>query len=298
MAFENSCIDLHMHTNASDGTDDAVTLLDNLEKAGIRTFAITDHDTFDGAEKMKVLLKETKRDFLFFPGIEFSCVSDDGKCHILGYCCNTEHEAFQAAFREGRERREKKLRQRLDFLKKNNIIIPEETRSRLFAMPSVGKPHLARLLMERGIANSIEDAIRVYINPCDTQTNRINAEMAIKAILASGGVPVWAHPLGGEGEKLISKDKFMRQFERLYAAGLKGLECCYSRYEKEERQFLTGAARERGLAISGGSDYHGKNKNIPLGMLGAEGEKVGPEVLTIVPLLKDALAKLEKSAPI
>jgi len=82
----------------------------------------------------------------------------------------------------------------------------------------------------------------------------------VKAILAAGGIPVWAHPLGGEGERRISAEEFQTQLETLLSYGLQGLECWYSRYTEKEIQGLLGTAQEKGLLVSGGSDYHGANK--------------------------------------
>ena len=93
--------------------------------------------------------------------------------------------------------------------------------------------------------------------------------MAIEAITAAGGFPVWAHPLGGEGEKRLTEEKFESQLETLLGYGLRGLECRYSRYGRKESEFLLGHAARRGLVPTGGSDYHGSNKkDIQLGQLG------------------------------
>ena len=87
-------IDLHTHSTASDGTDTPLQLIENVKAAGIKVFALTDHDTVAGTE---TLLKNPPEGVTFIPGIEFSCQMDTGKCHILGYCNDTAHPAFQAA---------------------------------------------------------------------------------------------------------------------------------------------------------------------------------------------------------
>ena len=94
---------------------------------------------------------------------------------------------------------------------------------------------------------------------------------AVDAILAAGGFPVWAHPLGGEGEKRLTSEKFEALFAHLLACGIRGLECRYSRYGRAEREFLLDRASSAGLVPTGGSDYHGINKpDLKIGCLGTD----------------------------
>ena len=86
------------------------------------------------------------------------------------------------------------------------------------------------------------------------------ARIAVNAIISAGGIPVWAHPLGGEGEVHISEEEFYKKFEVMKSIGIRGLECHYSRYDKKEAEFLVKVAKENGLFITGGSDYHGWRK--------------------------------------
>ena len=122
----SSRIDLHMHSTASDGTDTPLRLAEKAKAAGIEVFALTDHDTVAGAEQLAGRLPEG---VTFVPGIEFSCRMDTGKCHILGYRCDTSHPAFQAAIREGAALREGKLPLRVTHndTKLNNVLMDEKT---------------------------------------------------------------------------------------------------------------------------------------------------------------------------
>ena len=110
-------------------------------------------------------------------------------------------------------------------------------------------------------------------------------ESAINAIISAGGFPVWAHPLGGEGERHISPEEFYPRLEIMKKFGIKGLECHYSRYSKEEANFLVKCAEENGLLISGGSDYHGSNKDIPIYKLNTENTPIDSSLLTILKAL-------------
>ena len=278
-----SKIDMHMHCNASDGTDSPAEILEKVEKAGIKIFSVTDHDTIKGTLAVEKRLPQGIR---FVRGIEFSCKTPVKKCHILGYDFDPENEEFQAAIREGKAIREQKLQNRFHFLEElHHIEISVEDRQALMSMESAGKPHLATVLIRMGYASDIDGAIRKYLKHIPGEKNgqdRITAASAIDGILAAGGVPVWAHPLGGEGEKHLTEEEFARQLTCLLQMGIQGLECYYSRYTEEEVEFLLEQARKYGLLVSGGSDYHGANKNIPLGTLNAYGKEVKKEALTLL----------------
>lgn len=262
-------MDLHIHTTASDGTDSPGELLRKLRAAGIRVFSVTDHDTVAGALEMESLVPEGMR---FIRGIEFSCVSDAGKCHILGYGYDPEHPAFLAALEEGRQLRLEKLERRILHLRERfGVELTAEETAWLRSLPSPGKPHLGQLLVNRGLAPELGTAIRTYLGGVPGR-DRIDAGTAARAILAAGGTPVWAHPLGGEGEKRLTPDRFEAQLRTLLDHGIRALECWYSRYTMAEVRFLTAKAEEHGLAVTCGSDYHGDAKpDIRLGMCNCEG---------------------------
>ena len=129
-----------------------------------------------------------------------------------------------------------------------------------------------------------------YLDGIKTGNTRFSIEEAIDAIVTSGGIPVWAHPLGGEGEKHIAHEKFMPRLEKMIAYGIKGLECYYSRYTLEEVKFLITCANSNNLLISGGSDYHGTNKeNIQLAKLNVDSTPIDAENLTVLKYLGIAL---------
>ncbi|MGN1266860.1 MAG: hypothetical protein ACI4UH_02875, partial [Dorea sp.] len=118
--------------------------------------------------------------------------------------------------------------------------------------------------------------------PCKVGKDRIDASVAIDAILRAEGIPVWAHPLGGEGEKRLTKEEFQIQFQELLSNGIKGLECYYSRYSQDDISFLVEQANAHGLLISGGSDYHGTNKpNLHIGKMSEDNMDVKEENLTL-----------------
>ncbi len=282
-----STVDLHIHTDASDGTDSPANLLWNLQKVGINIFAVTDHDTIRGAMAVKRIVP---RGMLFIQGIEFSCRTQGGhKCHILGLNYDENNLDFQAALRAGDELRHRKFHRRIEILRSDfGITFTDDELDSLLKIPSVGKPHLANLLVAKGLASNRQEAIRNYIDKCKAGPSRIDAGLAVKAILSSGGIPVWAHPLGGESEQELPESTFRVVLDELIACGVKGLECWYSKYKSQQCEWLTRQAQRRGLYISGGSDYHGTNKTVPLGKLNAENRAVSPEQLTILRQIQGA----------
>ena len=260
--------DLHIHTAASDGSDTPAQLAEKVLEAGLELFSVTDHDTVEGALAMEGLLPAGVG---YIRGVEFSCVSPGGKCHILGYGYDPAHPQFRAALQEGAQLRREKLERRIVHLREKFAIdLTEEELRWLRSLKSPGKPHLGRLLLERGLAADMNGAIRTYLSGVPGR-DRIDSKTAIDAIRASGGIAVWAHPLGGEGEKRLTEEAFAARLAVLLREGIQGLECCYSRYSPGEAELLRCHAQRHGLIVTGGSDYHGTNKpGIQLGKLGTE----------------------------
>lgn len=279
----SSIIDFHIHSTASDGTDAPYDLPKKIESTGIELFALTDHDTLAGTEEMRRIAPKG-----FVPGIELSCRVPSGKCHILGYGFDPNNALLQEALTQGAALRRKKFEARLDFLREKGINFPQQEIDRLRLLPSVGKPHLANLMVQFGYARNKQDAIQNTLNLCHTGgPSRIPAEIAVQAIIAAGGISVWAHPLGGEGEKEISKENFQAMFQELLTYGLNGLECWYSKYFITQCKELAEIAKQHHLLISGGSDYHGRNKTVVLGTLNAENQPVPIDQLTIVEAFRE-----------
>ena len=275
-----STIDLHIHTNASDGTDSPEQLLWNIQKAGITTFAVTDHDTIKGALRMKRIIPPGIK---FIKGIEFTCRTNNSKCHILGLNYDEHNPDFLDALRMGDHLRHEKFYVRLKLLhEKFGIDFTDSEVDSLLKSPGVGKLHLGNMIAMKGYADNAKEAMEKYVDECKSGVDKISAETAIKAINSSGGVSVWAHPLGGEREKELTESEFMTMLRELTSYGLRGLECWYSKYPVTKCKKLVQAADRYGLLVSGGSDYHGGNKMLPLGRLNSDGENIGVESLTVL----------------
>lgn len=280
--------DLHVHSNNSDGSDSVENLVKEIKKANLEIFALTDHDTIAGCIEITKYIPENIK---FIPSIELTCQTGDIKCHILGFNCNPADEKLNALIQKGKELRRKKLETRLDYIKNVlHIDLTNDELNWLYSRKSVVKTHLANLLVKRKMAKTNVEAMQKYLDGIKTGNTRFSIEEAIDAIVTSGGIPVWAHPLGGEGEKHIAHEKFMPRLEKMIAYGIKGLECYYSRYTLEEVKFLINCANSNNLLISGGSDYHGTNKeNIQLAKLNVDSTPIDAENLTILKYLGIAL---------
>ncbi len=280
--------DLHVHSNNSDGSDSVENLVKEIKKANLEIFALTDHDTIAGCIEITKYIPENIK---FIPSIELTCQTGDIKCHILGFNCNPADEKLNALIQKGKELRRKKLETRLDYIKNVlHIDLTNDELNWLYSRKSVVKTHLANLLVKRKMAKTNVEAMQKYLDGIKTGNTRFSIEEAIDAIVTSGGIPVWAHPLGGEGEKHIAHEKFMPRLEKMIAYGIKGLECYYSRYTLDEVKFLINCANSNNLLISGGSDYHGTNKeNIQLAKLNVDSTPIDAENLTVLKYLGIAL---------
>ncbi len=258
-------IDLHMHTTASDGTDDPARLLEKVRAKGIGAFAVTDHDAVKTCTEMPALLGEG--DPLFINGVELSCRDELGKYHILGLGYDLRRQPLQALVQRTHDMRMQKVRARLDFLREefHFDFTPEEL-DRLLALNNPGKPHIGNLMVAHGYAPDKETAISQFINKARIKgPGYIRPEEAIQAILGSGGVPVLAHPAYGDGSQLIIGEELEQRVDRLIGFGLQGMECYYSGFTPRLQEMTLRIARERELLVSAGSDYHGSNKMIELG---------------------------------
>ena len=275
-------VDMHLHTTASDGSFSPSEVVQKVKSSGVKVFSLTDHDTTAGVHEVEGEIPEGME---FFKGIEFSCKAGDIKCHILGYSYDDNHPDFMKALAAAEAKREDKLAIRIEHLREvDGIELTGEEIAELEAIPSAGKPHIANILMRRGIPGTRTEVINRYLE--FGVESRIPAELAIGAIKSSGGVAIWAHPLGGENEIHMSRDELEEKLGVLQDIGIEGLECFYSRYDEDEIAMLLDIAESRGLLVSGGSDFHGKNKNVEIGELGVSKRAVFDSNLSLIAELR------------
>lgn len=254
-------IDLHTHSTASDGLYAPAELVRLAHEAGLRTIGLVDHDTTNGLGEAIAAGKALG--VTVVPGIEVNTElpNRQGEAHMLGYYLQYEQPAFQQSLSLLRDARERRGERMVEQLRSQGINITWE-RVRAIAQGSVGRPHVARALIESGYATDVSDAFNKYLMPGKpgyVPRYKLTPEEAIRLIKSVRGVPVLAHPadISDLEEKLLPA---------LVMGGLQGIECYYGAYDEATVRRLLKLADDYGLVPTGGSDYHGPNMHpTPLG---------------------------------
>ena len=249
-------IDLHTHTTHSDGSDTPEELVGKAARAGAVALAITDHDTGSGLAEGKRAARQLGVEFV--DGIEISAEYSPGTMHLLGYCIDSAViESDLVELKQARDQRNPQIAARLQEL---GMDIPYEEVQALAGGKMVGRPHFARLMIQKGYVASIQEAFNGFLAkgaPAYVEKLRLSPENAIDLIHRAGGVAVLAHPYQ---LKLPSLDAVDDLAAELAGLGLDGIEAVYSRHSPEERSAYSEIARRHELLITGGSDYHGTYK--------------------------------------
>lgn len=257
-------IDLHVHSNKSDGTFTPSRLVAYAVEKGLTAFALTDHDTTEGlSEAMQAAQGQP---VTVIPGIEFSTCYEDKDIHVLGLDIDYKAPAFLSALAEfvaSRERRNEKMCRRLQ--EYAHIDITYRKLSEAFPGAVITRAHYARYLLDHGCVKSMPEAFDRYIGdraPCFIPREKVTPIQAVKLILQAGGVPVLAHPPLYH----MSDARLDRLVSALTENGLAGIEAIYSTYTAGEETHMRSLAAQYHLLITGGSDFHGSNKpDIDLG---------------------------------
>ncbi len=259
-------IDLHVHSNYSDGTCSPTQLVQMALSKSLRAFALTDHDTTDGIPEAMEAAQGTGLEVI--PGIEFSTTYDKKDIHVLGLGIQYEQEAFQEALKRFQNSRNTRNLQMIEKLQEHGIDISYE--KILEQYPDCAsvwtRAHFARYLFEHGYVSSRNEAFDRYLGDracCFVPRPKVSPFEVISIIHEAGGFAVLAHPLlYGFSDKnleiLVAKCK---------EAKIDGLEAVYSKNTPSDESRMRQLARKFGLKVTGGSDFHGENKpDIDLGV--------------------------------
>lgn len=254
-------IDLHSHTNESDGTYSPDELVNLALERGIEALAISDHDTFAGFDQALPVAKARGLDLVC--GIELSTRVPGTKVrtvHLLGYFL---HERPSGDFREwldeliaGRRDRNRRL---IASLHEQGIDINLAEVERL-GRTLTGRPHFARVLIEKGYVRTFDEAFRRYLGesaPSYVERFAPYVVVAIQRVVDGGGMPVLAHPVRLGFRDPVTEEKFIGE---LRDAGLRGIEVFHSDHRPPDVERYAAIARKYKLAVSGGSDFHGDVK--------------------------------------
>jgi predicted metal-dependent phosphoesterase TrpH len=250
-------VDLHTHSTASDGSDDPEVLVEKAAAAGLTTIALTDHDTQEGIEKARAAADRVGLELI--PGTELS-LEYLGGMHLVVLWLEPGRGPLQeklGSLQDGRTGRNAMI---LAALTDHGMPMTMDEVLEEAGGGSVGRPHIAAVMVRRGYVGSIAEAFELWLaagKPGYAHRPRLTPEEAIELAVKSGGVPVLAHPhtLG------INRANEMAEIlDRLRSAGLVGMEAMYAAYHRHEREGYSDLARRFGLLVSGGSDYHGTYK--------------------------------------
>jgi predicted metal-dependent phosphoesterase TrpH len=277
-------VDLHLHTTVSDGRLTPSELVAFVASKGLKVVSVSDHDTTDGLAEAYQAAKQYP-DLRIIPGIELSTDIPGDEIHMLGYFIQYEEEKFQSILHRFREGRLERGRLMVEKLAQHGIHVEWERVQEIAGEGSVGRPHIALAMVEKGYFKEPKDAFAEYLGRnglAYVERQKMTPEEGVQMLAQVGGVAVLAHPA-----QLVDLDSTVAQ---LKAVGLMGMEVHYAMYLPETIQGLADVARRHGLIPCGGSDYHG---------LGNTGEPLpgtmGPPMET-VERLEEAAQKLSRTA--
>ena len=252
-----SRIDLHLHTTHSDGSYAPAEVLEFAKAAGVTALAITDHDIVAGIpEAMEV---GSRLGIEVIPGVEISSRHGDSELHILGYCIDWGDARLNERLRSLRESRHQRNPRIIKRLNELGLDVTYQEVRDLAGTESVGRPHIARVLMNKKLVTSAKEAFDRYLaegRPAFVSRELPEPAEAVIWIREAGGIAVLAHPTWVKE----SADGLSRLVEGLKGAGLGGIEVHYSTHNAKQTGEYLSLAKRLDLLITGGSDFHGVTK--------------------------------------
>jgi predicted metal-dependent phosphoesterase TrpH len=257
-------VDLHMHTDCSDGLYRPSEVLSFVRKAEIVAFSITDHDTLAGYREVRTLLQEGDPELI--PGLELSAGHEGVDLHLLAYLFDPEDPYLNSALAEFQSRRNQRAALMVEKLNDLGISIEFEQVAERAGNAAIGRPHIAEVMFQQGQVPTYLSAFDKYIGngkPAFVPKRNFTPPEAIDAVHKAGGVVILAHP---------QIDETFRYIEELAGLGLDGIEIYHSAHQQRHIEQFRHLAERFRLACSGGSDFHGRE-----GRHGAIGSQHVPE---------------------
>ncbi len=244
-------VDLHLHSTASDGRLSPAELVRKAAAEGLAVIALTDHDTVDGI----AAAVEAARAFpalRLIPGIEISTDVPEGEVHILGYFIDYTDINLQAALDNMRNSRWKRAQAMVAKLEELGCPLDWERVLEIAGDGTIGRPHIAQAMQERGHVKLFQEAFEKYIGyncPAYVERDKVTPAKAVEMVIKARGLPVLAHPLTfPEPEEMAAE---------LKKVGLVGIEAHYKSYSTDDIERMVNIANQHNLIATGGSDFHG-----------------------------------------
>ena len=254
--------DLHTHSTFSDGTTTPSRNTELAVEAGLVGFALTDHDTMDGWDEAADACSKHGLDFV--PGVELSTELDERGVHLLGYWVDADHPELVAECARLRAERDRRAQAIVGHLAGMGLVIPMEQVREQAAGAPIGRPHVAAVMVARGLVADADEAFDRYLadgGPAYEPKQALAPADGVRLIRAAGGTAVLAHPGLGTREAHLSTTLL----DELREAGLKGVEAEHCGHDEAARSYWRAAARRRGLSVTGSSDFHGLSKENRIG---------------------------------
>jgi predicted metal-dependent phosphoesterase TrpH len=244
-------VDLHIHSNYSDGKFYPSELVEKAANLGLKVMAISDHDSVDGIPSA-VSAARAFPNLTFIPGVEISTDVPHGEIHVLGYFVDYNNPALLDTLRKMRESRVERARKMVNKLAGMGMKLEWSRVQQIAQSSAVGRPHIAQAMQEKGYISSFKEAFHKYIGrdgPAYVERDKMTPAEAIKLIIKSGGLPVFAHP--------ITYRDYDTAIVDMVTAGLVGLEAYYNNSTVDDIRKILALADKYNLIPTGGSDYHG-----------------------------------------
>lgn len=245
--------DLHIHTNASDGEYEPGEILQKAIKKGLKTIAITDHDSIKGYIKARELNSDNQIELL--SGVELSVRWNGREVHLLAYCFDADDENVNLLMLQQSRARRLRMEKIVEKLKKQGISIDLDEVKAEAGFSNIGRPHAASVLVNKGVVASFGEAFIRYLSSEKLQgidTEFCTLQEGIKVMQAAGGVVSLAHP-----GPLYSA----AEIEGLMKCGIDGIECIHPSHPYPVQKNFSNLARKNNYLVTGGSDYHGSRNS-------------------------------------
>jgi 3',5'-nucleoside bisphosphate phosphatase len=255
-------IDLHAHSNASDGSESPAEVVAAAAAAQLDVVALTDHDTTSGWGEAALAARH--HGIALVPGIEISCQYEGISIHLLGYLQNPEAPGLLTELGRSRHSRETRARRIVELLSEDEPVDWGDVLEQVKPGATIGRPHIAAALVATHVVTSIESAFASYLkdgSPYYVAHYAPDPVTAVRLVGEAGGVAVMAHPFAESRGRIVDDGVI----EAMAAAGMAGLEVHHRDHSAEEVRHGTELASSLGLFVTGSSDYHGDRKPNLLG---------------------------------